>query len=145
MADTHALGIGYGVFSLHSHVEGFFAWTAPTADVRPAFEDRYAGQADLYREVVRDRIAGTADHVAASWRNALGYCSGVVDAAVSRGAVTGAMLDWGERRRGRQPPRPARRRPTARRATARPLDLTAPCTPPVEASHGGWFKDTACW
>lgn len=140
MADTHALGIGYGVFSLHSHVEGFFAWTAPTADVRPAFEDRYAGQADLYREVVRDRIAGTADHVAASWRNALGYCSGVVDAAVSRGAVTGAMLDsasGAEDVSHLGPPGAPAHGPTGSQPDTdfhRAVHAAG-----VEASHGGWF------
>ncbi|MFB9311656.1 hypothetical protein [Nocardioides plantarum] len=140
MVDVHTLGIGYGVFSLHSHAEGFFAWTAPTADVRPAFERRYAGEAEVFRDVVRARISGSTDSVAASWRNALGYCSGVVDGAVSRGTVTGAMLDavsGSDDVSHLGPPGAAAQGPTGSQPDTdfhRTVHAAG-----VEASHGGWF------
>ncbi|GAA5152533.1 hypothetical protein GCM10023340_33020 [Nocardioides marinquilinus] len=143
MADTHTLGIGFGVFSLHSHAEGFFAWTRPTADVRPVFDRRFDGEAELFRDVVRARIDGGTDAVATGWRNALGYNSGVVDAAVSRGTVTGALLDAVSGTGGAGavshlgPPGAAAQGPTGAQPDTdfhRTVHAAG-----VEGGHGGWF------
>lgn len=93
LADTHALGAAYGVFSLRSHVEAFLAWASPTRDVRPAFQARLAADAARLRPLVEQRLAGAPGPAAAAWRTSLGYCAGVLDSAVARGELTGELLE----------------------------------------------------
>jgi hypothetical protein len=93
LADTHALGAGYGVFSLRSHVEAFLAWAAPRTDVRPPFTKRLAAQAEVLRPVVRRRLDAEPSPSAAAWRTAFAYCAGALDNAVACGALTLDLLE----------------------------------------------------
>jgi hypothetical protein len=93
LADTHFLGPAYGVFSLRSHVEAFLSWAAPSRDVRPAFAQRLAIDAEQLRVVTEERISGRPSPAAAAWRTALGYCSGALDSAVASGTLTLELLD----------------------------------------------------
>ncbi|WP_218566234.1 hypothetical protein [Vallicoccus soli] len=93
VADTHALGAAYGVFSLRSHAEAFLAWTRPSRDLRPAFRERAARDAAVLRPVVERRLAGAPGPSGAAWRTALAYGQGVLDAAVAEGRLTNDLLD----------------------------------------------------
>lgn len=93
VADTHALGAAYGVFSFRSHAEGFLAWASPTKDTRPVFAKRLADDVARLRPVVEQRLAGEPSPFAAEWRTALAYCAGVLDNAVAQGTLTLSMLD----------------------------------------------------
>ncbi len=93
LADTHAMGPSYGVFSFRSHAEGFLAWASPSKNTRPAFAKRLAGDVAQLRPVVEQRLAGEPSPAAAEWRTALAYCAGVLDNAVAQGALTLEMLD----------------------------------------------------
>ncbi|WP_254405718.1 hypothetical protein [Streptomyces sp. AC627_RSS907] len=93
LVDTHALGPAYGVFSPRSHVEAFFAWAAPTKDMRPAFRERLAKDAPALRAVVEQRLSGEVSPGAAQWRTAFAYSAGVLDSAVAAGTLTGELLD----------------------------------------------------
>ncbi|MFD6979155.1 hypothetical protein ACFWAX_00460 [Streptomyces sp. NPDC059956] len=93
LADTHALGPAYGVFSPRSHVEAFLAWAAPTKDVRPVFQERYARDAQRLRTVVEQRVSGEVSPAAAEWRTAFAYCAGALENAVAAGTLTLDLLD----------------------------------------------------
>lgn len=93
LADTHALGLAYGVFSPRSHVEAFLAWAAPTKDVRPVFEERYARDRQRLRTVVEQRVSGEVSPAAAEWRTAFAYCAGALENAVAAGTLTLDLLD----------------------------------------------------
>lgn len=93
LGDSYFLGLAYGAFSFRSHAEAFLAWAAPGKDMRPAFADRLAREAPLLRTVVEQRLAGDVGPVAAQWRTAFAYCTGVLDSAVREGRLTPAMLD----------------------------------------------------
>lgn len=93
LADTHALGLGHGVFSPRSHAEAFFAWAAPRKDMRPVFQERLAREAPRIRTVVEQRLTGEVSPAAARWRTAFAYGAGVLDSAVASGALTSELLD----------------------------------------------------
>ncbi|MFJ5078059.1 hypothetical protein ACIP8Z_26125 [Streptomyces sp. NPDC088553] len=93
LADTHTLGIGYGVFSPRSHVEAFLAWAAPTKDVRPVFQQRLAKDAPVLRRVVEQRLSGEVSATAAAWRTGLAYGAGALESAVAAGTLTLDLLD----------------------------------------------------
>jgi hypothetical protein len=93
LADTHFLGLAYGVFSLRSHVEAFLAWAAPTADARPAFAKRLVEESARLRPVVEQQLADQPGPAAAAWRTAFGYCAGALDSSVANGTLTLEMLD----------------------------------------------------
>ncbi|MFF9485639.1 hypothetical protein [Streptomyces sp. NPDC014676] len=93
LADTHALGPGYGVFSPRSHAEAFLAWAAPRKDMRPVFQERLAKEAPLLRAVVEQRLSGEVSPAAARWRTAFAYGAGVLDSAVASGTLTAGLLD----------------------------------------------------
>lgn len=93
LADTHAMGASYGVFSFRSHAEGFLAWTAPRKDLRSVFSRRLAKESARIRPVVEQRLAGEPGPAAAEWRTAFSYCAGVLDNAVAEGSLTLADLD----------------------------------------------------
>ncbi|MER8234348.1 hypothetical protein [Streptomyces sp. NPDC094049] len=93
LADTHTLGLGYGVFSPRSHVEAFLAWAAPTKDVRPVFRDRLAKDAPALRRVVEQRLSGEVSATAAAWRTGLAYGAGALESAVAAGTLTLGLLD----------------------------------------------------
>jgi hypothetical protein len=93
LADTHFLGLAYGVFALRSHAEAFLSWAAPSADVRPAFARRLQEDAPRLRPVVAQCLAGEPSPGAAAWRTALGYCAGALDSAVASEALTLEMLE----------------------------------------------------
>ncbi|WP_395363735.1 hypothetical protein ACHGLA_25810 [Streptomyces sp. YH02] len=93
LADTHTLGLGYGVFSPRSHVEAFLAWAAPTKDVRPVFQQRLAKDAPVLRRVVEQRLNGEVSATAAAWRTGLAYGAGALESAVAAGTLTLDLLD----------------------------------------------------
>ncbi|MFD9244762.1 hypothetical protein ACFV0D_23075 [Streptomyces sp. NPDC059556] len=93
LADTHTLGLGYGVFSPRSHVEAFLAWAAPTKDVRPVFQQRLAKDAPVLRRVVEQRLSGEVSATAAAWRTGLAYGAGALESAVAAGTLTLDLLD----------------------------------------------------
>jgi hypothetical protein len=93
LADTHFLGLPYGVFALRSHAEAFLAWAAPSADVRPAFAKRLVAEAPLLRPVVANWISGEPGRIGSAWRTAFGYCAGALDSAVASDALTLALLE----------------------------------------------------
>ncbi|MFC9594650.1 hypothetical protein ACFTUC_33300 [Streptomyces sp. NPDC056944] len=93
LADTHALGLGYGVFSPRSHVEAFLAWAAPTKDVRPVFAQRLAQDAPALRRVVEQRLSGEVSATAAAWRTGFAYGAGALESAVAAGTLDLALLD----------------------------------------------------
>ncbi|MEU9297324.1 hypothetical protein [Streptomyces sp. NPDC048266] len=93
LADTHTLGLGYGVFSPRSHVEAFLAWAAPTKDVRPVFRQRLAQDAPVLRRVVEQRLSGEVSATAAAWRTGLAYGAGALESAVAAGTLTLDLLD----------------------------------------------------
>ncbi len=93
LADSYFLGLAHGSFSYRSHAEAFFAWSAPSADVRPQFAQRLAQEAEHLRPIIEQRLAGEVSPLAAKWRVAFGYASGALDAAVARGALTTEMVD----------------------------------------------------
>ncbi|MEU4077529.1 hypothetical protein [Streptomyces venezuelae] len=93
LADTHTLGLGYGVFSPRSHVEAFLAWAAPTKDVRPVFAERLAKDAPVLRRVVEQRLSGEVSATAAAWRTGLAYGAGALESAVAAGTLTLDLLD----------------------------------------------------
>ncbi|WP_329283271.1 hypothetical protein [Streptomyces sp. NBC_00691] len=93
LADTHTLGLGYGVFSPRSHVEAFLAWAAPTKDVRPVFRQRLAQDAAALRRVVEQRLSGEVSATAAAWRTGLAYGAGALESAVAAGTLTLDLLD----------------------------------------------------
>ncbi|MCB8903838.1 MULTISPECIES: hypothetical protein [unclassified Streptomyces] len=93
LADTHTLGLGYGVFSPRSHVEAFLAWAAPTKDVRPVFQQRLAKDAPALRRVVEQRLSGEVSAAAAAWRTGLAYGAGALESAVAAGSLTLDLLD----------------------------------------------------
>lgn len=93
LTDTHPLGSAHGVFSLRSHAEGFLAWTAPTADARPAFARRLAAEGARLRSVVEQRLADQPSPAAAAWRTAFAYCAGALDNAVANGTLTLELLE----------------------------------------------------
>ncbi|MFE7512572.1 hypothetical protein ACFU8I_15355 [Streptomyces sp. NPDC057540] len=93
LADTHALGLGYGVFSPRSHVEAFLAWAAPTKDVRPVFAQRLAQDAPALRRVVEQRLSGEVSATAAAWRTGFAYGAGALESAVAAGTLGLDLLD----------------------------------------------------
>ncbi|MFG3036142.1 hypothetical protein ACGFYZ_04485 [Streptomyces sp. NPDC048330] len=93
LADTHTLGLGYGVFSPRSHVEAFLAWAAPTKDMRPVFRQRLAQDAPLFRRVVEERLSGEVSATAAAWRTGFAYGAGALESAVAAGTLTLDLLD----------------------------------------------------
>ncbi|MQY12501.1 hypothetical protein SRB5_26350 [Streptomyces sp. RB5] len=93
LADTHVLGAGYGVFSLRSHAEAFFAWAKPTADARPAFAKRLAAESARLRPVVEERLGDRPSPAAAAWRTAFAYCAGALDSSVADGTLSLELLD----------------------------------------------------
>jgi hypothetical protein len=93
LADSHFLGLAYGVFSFRSHAEAFLAWAAPSRDMRPVFARRLAGEAAVLRPVVEQRLSGDVGAAAAAWRTASAYSAGTLDSAVTAGRLTLDMLD----------------------------------------------------
>ena len=93
LADTHTLGVDYGSFSFRSHAEAFLAWAGPTTQVRPTFARRLAGEEEMFRTVVSQRLSGQPSRNAAAWRTAFAYCAGTLDSAVAAGTLTVPMLD----------------------------------------------------
>jgi hypothetical protein len=93
LADAHFLGLAHGVFSFRSHAEAFLAWAGPSMDMRPVFAHRLAGEADLLRPAIEQRLRGDAGPAAAAWRTAFAYGAGTLDSAVSSGRLTLGLLD----------------------------------------------------
>ena len=90
VADAHALGAGFGTFSLRSHAEALLSWLPARTDLRASFAERYAAQRD---QIVRRVEAGLQQQTAGRWRTAIAYSRGLVDEHVRRGELTDAMLD----------------------------------------------------
>lgn len=90
---AHPWGPQYGVFSFRSHSEAFFNWVQATGDRRPAFQARLRREAATLRPLVERIRDGGESATAAAWRSAFGYALGHLDAAVSTGQLTPAMLD----------------------------------------------------
>ncbi len=93
LADTHVLGLAYGVFSLRSHAEAFLAWAGAEHDLRAAFTARRATEGAVLRTAVEQRLSGLAGRRAGEWRTALAYGAGVLDTAVAAGALSSSVLD----------------------------------------------------
>ncbi|MEV8512068.1 hypothetical protein [Dactylosporangium sp. NPDC051484] len=93
LADSYHLGLGHGIFSFRSHAEAFLAWAKPARDVRPTFVARLERDAAVLRPLVEQRLAGDVSPAAAAWRTAFAYGAGVLDATVTDGKLTLAMLD----------------------------------------------------
>ncbi|MFD0773778.1 hypothetical protein ACFQZ2_07545 [Streptomonospora algeriensis] len=93
LADTHAMGPSYGTFSFRSHAEGFFAWSSPRKDPRPAFAERLARDSAQIRPAAEQCLAGEPGPSAAQWRTAFAYCAGALDNAVAEGTLTLETLD----------------------------------------------------
>jgi hypothetical protein len=93
LGDSYFLGLAHGAFSFRSHAEAFFAWAAPTKDMRPVFAARLAKEAPQLRPLVEQRLAGQVSAAAAEWRTAFAYSTGALDGAVVDGRLTPAMLD----------------------------------------------------
>ncbi|MCX4834193.1 hypothetical protein OG785_04895 [Streptomyces sp. NBC_00006] len=93
LGDSYFLGLAHGAFSFRSHAEAFFAWAAPSKDMRPVFAARLAKEAPVLRALVEQRLAGRVGPAAAEWRTAFAYSTGTLDSAVMDGRLTPAMLD----------------------------------------------------
>ncbi|MFI6561164.1 hypothetical protein [Streptomyces sp. NPDC050534] len=93
LGDSYFLGLAHGAFSFRSHAEAFFAWAAPSKDMRPVFAARLAQEVHLLRPVVEQRLAGEVGPAAADWRVAFAYCAGALDSAVVEGRLTPELLD----------------------------------------------------
>ncbi|YAL83267.1 hypothetical protein ACMYYO_00225 [Dermacoccaceae bacterium W4C1] len=90
VADSHALGAGFGCFSLRSHVEALLTWMAPGANLRGSFVRRYQ---DQQRQII-DEVQKVLEHRRGGrWRSGVDYARGMVDEHVRRGDLADRHLD----------------------------------------------------
>lgn len=93
VAQVHLLGAGYGTFSLRSHAEALLSWLAPSKDLRPAFQERYAAQREALVAEVGGVLGGAPSPTLHDWSRTLGYAAGVVDAHVRLGRLAADEVD----------------------------------------------------
>jgi hypothetical protein len=93
VAATHALGAGYGTFSLRSHAEAVLASQPPGRDLRPRFDRLRAEQGGQIRDVVGDVLGHRSRGSVAQWGERLAYAGGVLDTTVRSGGLTDADID----------------------------------------------------
>lgn len=93
LCTAHPRGLAHGVFSLRSHAEAFLHWASAAKDPRPSFRRRLAADAPVLRALVERVRDGGESAGAAEWRAAFAYSTGVFDATVDRGELSGGVLD----------------------------------------------------
>lgn len=93
IAQSHALGAGYGTFSLRSHTEALLANWSPHGELRAEFARRYQAQRDTVVTRLSTLLEGDGGGDITAWRTALAYSRGVIDETVRRGDLTNEMVD----------------------------------------------------